>query len=164
MSRHHRGLIAVAITAVALDAGTKLAAVRWLHEPVDLGLVRLRVAFNTGIAFSIGADQPRALVLALTGLAVLALTMAAWRGHLGGPIPAGLIVGGGLANLIDRATGGSVVDLIDLGWFAVFNLADVFITAGVALLLLTSAREPSTESPPPAQQPEAVDDRVPRRS
>ncbi|MEO2108119.1 MAG: signal peptidase II [Actinomycetota bacterium] len=146
MSRHHRGLLAVAITAVALDAGTKLAALRWLREPVDLGVVRLRVAYNTGVAFSFGADQPRALVLALTGLAVLALAVAAWRDHLGGPIPAGLIVGGGLANLIDRTTGGSVVDLVDPGWFAVFNLADVFITTGVVLLFLTMATDDSTQS------------------
>lgn len=158
MTRHHRGLLAVAITAVALDAGTKLAAVRWLREPVDLGLVRLRVAFNTGIAFSLGADQPRALVLILTGMAVLALAVAAWRGHLGGRIPAGLIVGGGLANLIDRATGGSVVDLVDLGWFPVFNLADVFITAGVALLFLTLATDDSTEFD--AAEEEATDDAV----
>jgi signal peptidase II len=142
-----RGLLAVAVTALAIDAATKLAAVRWLSEPVDLGLIRLRVASNTGMAFSLGADQPRMLILALTGMAVLALAVTAWRGHLGGRLPAGLIVGGGLANLLDRATGGGVVDLVDLGWFPVFNVADVFITAGVALLLLTAAADDRTDVP-----------------
>lgn len=152
----HRGLFAVAVTALAIDATTKLAAVRWLSGPVDLGPVRLRVASNTGIAFSLGADQPSAVILALTGMAVLVLAVAAWGGHLGGRVSAGLIVGGGLANLLDRATGGGVVDLFDLGWFPVFNVADVFITAGVALLLFTTAADDRTESHPAPRK--ATDD------
>ncbi|WP_370325936.1 signal peptidase II [Euzebya sp.] len=92
-----------------------------------------------------GRGQPRVLILSLTGMAVLALAVTAWPGHLGGRLPARLIVGGGLANLLDRASGGGVVDLFDLGWFPVFNVADVFITAGVALLLLTAAADDRTD-------------------
>jgi signal peptidase II len=160
MSRYHRRLLAVACIAVALDAGTKVAAVRWLQEPVDLGLARLRVTFNTGVAFSLGAALPRALVLLLTGAVVLVLLVIAWRGDLGGPVPTGLVLGGGLSNLLDRATGGSVVDLVDVDWFAVFNLADAFITTGVALLLLSAVRHPESGSRPAERA--ATDDPVPQ--
>lgn len=133
-----RRLLFAVLVAVVADALTKVAAVRWLTGTVDLGVLDLRVTRNPGVAFSLGADQPAAVVLAVTALVAVVMAVAAWRGHLGGPLPAGLLVGGGLANLADRAIGGSVVDLFDLGWWPVFNLADVFITTGVGLLLLTA--------------------------
>lgn len=151
-----RRLLLVTLVAVVTDALTKLAAVRWLTGTVDLGVLDLRVTRNPGVAFSLGADQPAVVVLAVTGVAVVALAVAAWRGHLGGPVPAGLVVGGGLANLADRAVGGSVVDLFDLGWWPVFNLADVFITTGVGLLLFAAfahGRDPDApEQPGPEVQ------------
>ena len=154
-------LAVVALTAVAADAAAKLAAVRWLTEPVDLGLLDLRVTYNTGIAFSLGSDQPPAVILAATGLVVLVLGIAGWRGHLGSPVPAGLIVGGGAANLADRAVGGSVVDIFDLGWWPVFNPADVFLTTGVALLLLASITHDDRDDPRTATDQAGAD--VPAR-
>ena len=51
----------------------------------------------------------------------------------------------GLASLADRLTGGSVVDMFDLGWWPVFNLAHVLIVTGVGLvLLLAPRRKPAT--------------------
>lgn len=135
-NRQHRRLVTIAVAAVVADALTKLVALRWLTEPVELGQLTLRVTRNSGVAFSLGADQPTSLVLLVTGGAIAALTVAAWRGHIGGPVPAGLLVGGGLANLGDRVVGGSVIDLFDLSWWPVFNLADIAISTGVALLLL----------------------------
>ena len=130
-------LVAIALAAVAVDAVAKLAAVRWLSSPLELPGLTLRVARNAGVAFSLGADQPFLVVASVTGLVVIVLTLAAWHGHVGGPVIAGLLVGGGVANLADRLVDGTVVDLFDLGWFPVFNLADVSITIGVALLLVT---------------------------
>ena len=154
-----RRLLFAVLVAVVADALTKVAAVRWLTGTVDVGVLDLRVTRNPGVAFSLGADQPTVVVLAFTGVAVAALAVAAWRGLLEGPLPAGLVVGGGLANLADRAVGGSVVDLFDLGWWPVFNLADVFITTGVGLLLLASfahGRDPDA----PGQSGPEVEDHV----
>ena len=135
-TRHRRRLAVVAVAAVIADALTKLAALRWLTDPIELAGLTLRVTRNPGVAFSLGASQPASVVLTVTGLAAAGFTIAAWRGHLGGHLPAGLLVGGALANLGDRAFGGSVIDLFDLSWWPVFNLADVFISAGIALLLV----------------------------
>ena len=48
----------------------------------------------------------------------------------------GLILGGGLANVIDRLGDGLVTDFLQVGNFPIFNVADSCITVGVGLLLL----------------------------
>ncbi len=141
MSPAHRRLVLVAAVTIAADLAVKAAAVRWLTEPVDLAVITVRATENSGVAFGIGADQPFAVVAALTGLVVAGLAVGAWRGDFGGPVGAGLLVGGGTANLADRIVGGSVVDLFDLGWWPVFNLADVALTVGIALTLISTLRE-----------------------
>ena len=134
-----RALLAVTSATVVIDLATKVAAVRWLTEPVDVAtFLTLRVVRNPGIAFGIGAELPAWALLVVTGGAVGALFVAALRGLLPDALPAGLIVGGGLANLADRIHRGSVIDLFDLGWWPVFNLADMFLTAGVAWLFVAS--------------------------
>jgi signal peptidase II len=55
----------------------------------------------------------------------------------------GLVLGGGLGNLVDRllrGTGGRVVDFVDFHVWPVFNLADSAIVVGVGVILLLSAR------------------------
>jgi len=98
MSSVRRRLVLVAAATIAVDLASKAAAVRWLIDPVDLGVVTVRATENSGVVFGIGADQPFALVAALTGLVVVGMAVGAWRGLLGGPVGAGLVVGGGAAN------------------------------------------------------------------
>jgi signal peptidase II len=54
----------------------------------------------------------------------------------------GLLLGGGLANVIDRlaANPHQVTDFIALGNFPVFNLADVSITVGFVILIVAALR------------------------
>jgi signal peptidase II len=64
-------------------------------------------------------------------------------------VAAGLIVGGALGNLIDRAfrgeawLRGAVVDFVDLQWFPVFNVADSAISIGAVLMIVASLRPSS---------------------
>jgi len=100
---------------------------------------------NRGIAFGVAAAAPALLVLAVIAAIAVLIAGLAWRGGLGAPVPAGLVVGGALANVADRASGGSVVDFLDVGRWPTFNLADVFLVAGIAMLLVTAGRgTPST--------------------
>ena len=57
----------------------------------------------------------------------------------------GLLIGGAAGNLIDRMfrggdgfLQGSVVDFIDPQWFPIFNVADMAVNIGAALLILNS--------------------------
>ena len=150
MTTVHRRLVLVAAATIAIDLAAKAAAVRWLTSRIDAGVITIRVTENSGVAFGIGADQPFAVVAAVTGVVVAAIAVSAWRGHFGGPVGAGLLLGGGTANLLDRLTGGTVVDLFDLGWWPVFNLADVALTIGVAVTVLGTVRDESAGPVEPA--------------
>lgn len=126
----------------ALDLTTKRIAESALDEPVALlpGL-RLELGHNAGVAFGALTGVPSwILVLVISGLLV-ALVFATWRGALPLPWPVGgLLLGGAIANLIDRVGDGRVTDFIDAARWPAFNLADVAITAGVLALLWASAR------------------------
>ncbi|HEY8546768.1 MAG TPA: signal peptidase II, partial [Acidimicrobiales bacterium] len=116
----------------------------------------LRLAHNPGIAFGLLDDAPGAAVILLVAAITAALAVAAWRGLLA-PLPAGLILGGALANLLDRMHGRTVVDLLHTGWWPTFNLADVFICAGAAFLVLTDLRRPAgDEETTSARAPQAA--------
>ncbi|EKE21896.1 MAG: Signal peptidase II [uncultured bacterium] len=53
------------------------------------------------------------------------------------------ILGGAVANLIDRYNYGCVIDFIDLNFFSVFNLADIFITIGAIIIIMKSFKSNS---------------------
>ena len=152
-------LMTVAVATVAVDVATKVAAVRYLPgNPVEVaGPLTLRLIYNRGVAFGVGGSLPAPVIIALTGLAVAALAVMAWRGAIQPAGAAGLVVGGGVANLADRLTGGSVVDMFDLGWWPVFNLADVLLLTGVGLILLLAPRKAGTATTASAARPERAD-------
>jgi len=147
-----RRALIVAGSVVLLDQITKalIVAHRMLGESesvfigIDLNYVR-----NSGVAFG-AFSEGGALVWVLTGLAIIGLvayfTLRADRRWLW--LPVGLIAGGALGNLADRARDGSVVDFIDPVAWPAFNIADVAITAGViSLLWVLERRDDGAEQP-----------------
>lgn len=132
---------ALALAVVAVDLASKMWASRALRQrPVDLpGPLDLHLGYNRGIAFSFLTDIPVAVIVILTSLIAVALAVAAAWGSA--PLlPAGLILGGALGNLIDRTHNGSVVDMLHTSFWPTFNLADVAICTGAALWVLQSSR------------------------
>lgn len=141
MSRRRGWARALATLAVALaaDQGSKQLVdsqvMRGESVNVFLGLDVTNTR-NTGVAF--GALQGSGTVVGvLIGLA-LALLVAYFAVNATKPwlwLPVGLLLGGALGNLADRAREGAVIDFIDpIGWPA-FNLADTLIVVGVVALL-----------------------------
>lgn len=103
------------------------------------GVLRLRYAKNTGMAFGWLSGNP--IILALLSLVLLVSAFLALRKHrLKGfaSAGAGMILGGALGNLFDRLAFGYVTDLFDFLFidFFVFNIADVMITAGVIMVCI----------------------------
>lgn len=133
------------IAAIALDQWIKyLVETRLeLHQPVEiLPFLALFRTYNTGIAFSmldsfgdIGLIAVSVCVVAF----VLYLAAKTEPGQVLARIGFALIVGGALGNVIDRAVYGHVIDYILFhtpSWsFAVFNLADAFITVGAVAVV-----------------------------
>lgn len=152
---------AVALVAAAADQITK-AVVRGSIEPgetveVVAGVDLVRVA-NEGIAFGLfdGAGTAVLVLATLAFAALLAYFLS--RGDRAGLwLPVGLIAGGAAGNLIDRVREGFVTDFIDPPAWPAFNLADVEITVGVAIMMLMILREPDREpdsEPGPSAPPE----------
>ncbi len=148
MSFQYKNVYWLWITAlvIVLDQITKQLVVRYLDwfdvRPLipHLNLVHLK---NTGAAFSMFSNaSPVFFVL----LAVAVSIGILWwlrrnpRGQTLVALALTLIMGGALGNVIDRVTRGHVVDFIDFyvgSWhFAAFNVADMAISAGAALLVL----------------------------
>ena len=145
------GALAVAVVALALDQATKTWALERLagREPLHvLGSLQLALAFNSGVAFSLG--QGSGLVIVPVAVAVVLVVVYVAR-SLSGRLAAtavGLVVGGAVGNLVDRLVrghDGAVVDFIDLQWWPVFNLADAAIVVGGVLLALCSLRRPTPD-------------------
>jgi|SRR3989344_9265201 len=96
----------------------------------------LQPSSNPGIAFGIQLPAIFQEVAILTALGVvLILAFRSNRSTLT-QVGFGLIFGGALGNILDRARDGFVTDFFQVGTFPIFNVADSCITVGVVLLLL----------------------------
>ena len=143
-------LTAAAVVITALDLGLKTWASRTLTggTSTDLGLLRLRLVFNPGVAFSLGDTLPPAALLGGTGLIAVALAVFAVHVARTATLPVVLalaaMLGGAVANVIDRAADGLVTDYLHTSWFPTFNLADVFVITGAAVLAVASVRSSPT--------------------
>ena len=131
--------IATAGLVVALDQGTKQLADSDIGRGDDVNVffgLDLTNTRNTGVAF--GALEGGGLVVAiLIGLS-LTLLVGYFLANRDMPLlwlPVGLLLGGALGNLADRAREGAVIDWIDPVAWPAFNLADACIVVGVFLLL-----------------------------
>lgn len=145
------GLWAVLFGALgfALDWATKEWALANLDPsvsvPVIPGQLYLRLIRNPGAAFSMGES----FTVVLTCLAIAALIfLLAWMvpraRHPGWAAATGLLLAGVSGNLFDRLTRepgafhGHVIDFLQVPWFAVFNVADIWITfAAITVIWLT---------------------------
>jgi signal peptidase II len=144
-------LAGIAGAIIVADQITKIA-VRAAIEPGDtidvlpgVDLVRAR---NKGIAFGLlPGNQGIVVGLTFVALAIIALVLArlAYTSRtvaIGG----GLLLGGSLGNLLDRLARGGVTDFIDVPLWPAFNVADVAIVAGAAVIALgLLQREPDEE-------------------
>ena len=100
------------------------------------GILRLHGVRNTGATFGMLAGAPWLLTV-VSGAACLFIAWYLIAKQPGGWLRVGLLMlfSGALGNLIDRALRGYVIDFIELQFvhFAIFNLADVWITVGCVL-------------------------------
>ena len=138
--------VATAGVVVAVDQVTKQLAdsnvARGDHVNVFFGL-DITNTRNTGVAFGF-FEGGGAIVAVLIGLS-LALLIGYFVVHRDMPwlwLPVGLLLGGALGNLADRAREGGVIDFIDPVAWPAFNIADACIVIGVFALLWVAEGRP----------------------
>ena len=106
-----------------------------LHESASLipGIIGLTHVQNSGAAFGILSNQ-RWLLTAIAFFAILLLIAILLRYDEGfwGTLGLSAVLGGAIGNLVDRLAYGHVIDIFDFQFtnFAIFNIADIFITLG----------------------------------
>lgn len=155
-------VLVLAGAVVALDQITKAVVLQRLPlgVPVSVidGLLALTLVLNPGLAFGLLGTVPdgwRWVVAALSLVALAVLARVALRvlpdGGWASRLAIGLIFGGAVGNLVDRARFGAVVDFVDVYWrgwhWPAFNVADSAITVGVALLALRLLNDHSARTP-----------------
>jgi signal peptidase II len=133
-----RAAIAAALF-MTLDQVTKQIAIAAIDRGDSINVffgLDLTNVRNTGVAFGAFAGGG-ALVSVLT-IAALALLVTYFALRADTPwlwLPVGVIAGGALGNLADRARDGAVIDFIDPVFWPAFNLADMGIVLGILGLL-----------------------------
>lgn len=132
---------ATALAVIAADQVTKALVRSALgigeSDVVIPGYLWLTRVNNTGAAFGMFHGQRWVLiVVALAVLAAIIYTAAHLRPEsLAARTALALIAAGAAGNLIDRIVLGGVTDFVDLGWWPVFNVADMSLDIGVVLLV-----------------------------
>lgn len=144
-----RRMAAVAVGVLALDQASKWLVVEALdlksRLAIDVapGLLSLRMAWNRGVNFGIGASDGDLTRWGLVALSIaISLGLAIWALRRDEPlfaVGAGLLIGGALGNGWDRIVYGAVADFLNVTCCGLrnpwaFNVADVAIFAGAALL------------------------------
>jgi signal peptidase II len=136
-------LLGIAILVLVLDQLTKA----WVSTSLPEGgwwsplpglwrVFRVTHITNSGAAFGIFPNQGNFFIF--IAIIVAAAIVMYYRYLPTGDwlvrLSLGLQLGGAIGNLIDRLHYGYVVDFIDIGFWPIFNLADVSIVSGVAIL------------------------------
>ena len=159
--RHHLWLVAFAVVGYGLDVLTKQLALNHLvpGQPFEFlgGWFTVQLLFNPGAAFSLG--EGFTIAFAMLSLVALVILLVLVGPRVRGPlenIVAGLLMAGVAGNLTDRIVRppapfhGYVVDFLGIKYFAVFNVADMCITAAAVTIVIALLRAQAQPPVPPA--------------
>lgn len=136
----------VAAIVVILDQLTKIATVSNMavsqSTPLIENILHITYVQNKGMAFGLFADN-RMVFMIPTVVLIAAVIWALVKYSKKNKVldaSLGLVLGGGIGNMIDRIARGYVVDMIDFCafdfWQWVFNVADAAVVVGACLFVL----------------------------
>jgi signal peptidase II len=135
----------IAALVFAADQLTKFYILRIINlderEPIQITpFMDLAMAWNKGVSYGLLTTNMQYLLVAMSIFIVIAVLV--FLSNTKKPMAAasyGLLIGGALGNALDRILHGAVADFVLLHWgtfnWYIFNVADIAIVAGVALLL-----------------------------
>jgi len=148
IDRQAMGLV---LATVVADQVSKELLLRFLLKSGAIVRVlddffRLVVVWNTGVSFGfLGGDRPLPPLLLSAVAVAVCIGLFLWLRRIDRPLTAwgiGLVMGGAIGNVIDRARWGAVFDFADFHvrqWhWPAFNVADSAIVVGVGLMLVDS--------------------------
>ncbi len=156
----------VVLLLVAVDQLSKYLVLTGL-KPIGTmtvidGFLQFRYVENTGAAFSMMSNNTVFLSV-ITSLIMIAILVALFTGKIKDKLQCAaliIVVAGGVGNLIDRIARGFVVDFIEFTFvdYAVFNIADIFVTIGAVLLIISIIIELVRETKEKKEQAKSDDE------
>ena len=134
--------ILIIFFGLVLDRLTKIYATNnFIEHPIEGPIINLTYLENRGAAFGILQDK-RIFFLLITVAIVFYLLYHFYKTYRTNPrilnVALAMIISGALGNFYDRLVNGFVVDFIEFSFisFPVFNIADIFVTLGCALMII----------------------------
>lgn len=136
--------ILIIAASIILDQITKLIVVNTMHLHETIPLIEKFFSFtrvhNYGAAWGMLSDH-RWIFIAVTAIAIIILPIFLYKYrklHFLFGFSLSLIIGGAIGNMIDRVALGYVVDFLQFTFidFPVFNVADICVTCGAALMFI----------------------------
>lgn len=143
-------VVVVAAIVITVDQLTKTWAAHTLAtRDIDLfWTLRFHLARNRGPAFSLGFGSGGVIAILAIVIVIVFLVIGRSVDTKLGVLSLGLVLGGAIGNLVDRAfregsgfLGGAVIDFIDPQWWPIFNVADMAVTIGGVLLVFTASSD-----------------------
>lgn len=128
---------------IALDQITKYLIQSNMELGQTIGIIEnffhITYIHNYGAAFSIFQNQTALLIflplIIMSGILIVMIRMGLSKNKICATA-LGLVVAGGIGNLIDRVAYGYVVDFLDFRVFPIFNVADMAVCCGCGLLII----------------------------
>lgn len=136
--------VVIFIATIVLDRISKQLVLKYISKGEIVkcipGVFHLTYLENKGAAFGMLANNRWVFMV----FSVVAIALMIWYIIKDNPqsmwvkTSLGLLLGGGIGNMIDRVFRGSVTDFIDFEFvrFYVFNIADACVTVGCAILIV----------------------------
>ncbi len=138
------------LAAVSVDLFTKTIMVELVMQPPRIipvtSFFNLVLTYNEGVSFGLFAnlfgDRPGVLTLGTSLIALIIIVCAVAAKNRTDASALGVISGGAIGNIVDRARNGAVTDFLDFyvaDWhWPAFNLADVAIVGGAIFMFVAS--------------------------
>jgi signal peptidase II len=155
-----RQAMVLVLTTVVADQLSKELLQRFLLKAGAIvqvidGFFRLVIVWNTGVSFGfLGGDRPLPPWLLSTVAVAVCVGLFIWLRRVSRPLTGwgiGLVIGGAIGNVVDRARWGAVFDFADFHvnqWhWPAFNVADSAIVVGVGLMLVDSLSSEKQRTP-----------------
>ena len=149
-TRHLALVAGVALAVLAVDQLSKWWALETLDDQVIdvVWTLRFNLTFNRGAAFSMGGGGGFGPLIGVLAVGVVVLLLYAGRQFRTKPaaVALGLVLGGAVGNLCDRAfrgegfMQGAVIDFIDVQFWPVWNVADMGVVVGGVMLAFIGMR------------------------
>ena len=131
-------IVIIAIILIIIDQISKILITNLVSSPIGNDYFKIEISNNTDMAFGFNSGNIKNIFITILILFIILkfVINQLERINKKTAVAIGMVVGGGISNLIDRIIRGSVLDFIKIYKFAIFNLADVFIVCGWILLII----------------------------